>query len=534
MANLDFNPPAGTYPKSSTLAWVISDQVASVAFGRNASVTDRGGIVLGDINNPNDPNALAFAGTYAANDTTASGQRTYFDGGFLKYTNGNTANEGTTFASLNVTSRMLCNALAGAFSPQAASRGNNNVLFLNEAATSDTYCIKNTNANGFKTFLDRICSIMGWTPTYKLKTDYGVGLLAPTLDELKQYGLVVFFSTTNQNARYMQTAASDAVREYSNSFGGVAVITGEGPTVNSSIEAYNNSNSGNPNYLPVANLVASLFGGYFTGGVARPAAKVSAFKAIGRNMAANNRSVWQGIGDDETVPASIGKEARIKVPRPTFYNTDSLPLITLPQGKSTYNFTVYLKDGTVEAYTFVYNVVSDNVVAFVDSKGNALTGVIDLGVANAFKFRVGVNGSGLGSFSGELRKNGAKVGDLSYTDAGGLKLAFSGNAAGYVRIKDGDSLDVFAGEPFNLTKTLTFKRYQPDVSKVTTLAAMINILNSRYGALPRFRVVPYVFAEMQTAAAHLNLTMPSSHAGRIQLLKQYFADTGTVAALPTT
>ena len=183
------------------------------------------------------------------------------------------------------------------------------MLILGDANSGSIYSIKDATASGFRTSINQICSIMGYTPTYKTCSDYAATILDPTYAELDQYSCLVVMSSVYTDAQLITNAAASNIAAFREAGNGVFIITdhGAGPSVG---------------FYKTANFITANHGVYFEGDYNRSPMNVGFLRAT-----YGDHPLYANLTDAEFIYAG-GSESCVFITPTTPYNQGSLPNIT--------------------------------------------------------------------------------------------------------------------------------------------------------------------------------------------------------------
>ncbi|MNM07594.1 hypothetical protein D3C81_176440 [compost metagenome] len=408
--------------------------------------------------------------------------------------------------------KYLANCLKFIANPVKVAAGNKKILFLGDQISTVNYAVKATGTYGFLTSIQRICALTGFVPTVKDIDDYGGAAITTNLTELNQYCAVVLFSTAydlNNAARITPSAVTD-INTFRQQGNGIALITDHGTNVQTDIMQVNTA--AGAGFYGTANRIATQYGAFFTGNYDRTPVNVGFLRST-----YGDHPLYNGMDNSEAIIAG-GSESKVIVTPATLIAPGAMPNTTMNSGANTIRFLVKLADGSVETYTFVYNVASGEIIEFKDAQGNDLT-TVDVGWNYRAKPQVKLIGAGLGTLSGSIYRNGLKVGETYFDEAGGAKeLWYSGDA---IPVKNGDTIQATIDSPFTYSRTLNVVRKQPNTFDINALA---NIVRNTYGSAPltiRSRII-------EAAMAGINPFYPMvyspAHAKNIYQLRQYMED----------
>ena len=376
--------PPGAFPGEQTVHWTFDPAVVQVAYTVNGLPPALSSYIAYDSLVPPNP--------FIAVTQDGTGNVVY-DGGFPKFYNNAAPDPGvTTFAGLSGSFKYLHNMLKFIANPTKVAAGNKKILFLGDQVSTNPYAVKDTGPNGFLTSIQRICAVAGFVPTVKDINDYGGAALSPNLTELNQYCAVVVFSTMYElsNAPLITAGTITDITTFRQQGNGIALITDHGNNVMSDISVVNTITG--VGFYGTANRIATQFGSFFTGNYDRTPVNVGFLRST-----YGDHPLYNGMDNSEDIIAG-GSESKVIVTPATLIAPGAMPNTTLSSGANTVRFLVKLADGSVETYTFVYNVATGEIIEFKDAQGNNLTSV-NIGWDYRAKPVVKLLGAGLGTVS---------------------------------------------------------------------------------------------------------------------------------------
>jgi hypothetical protein len=405
--------------------------------------------------------------------------------------------------------KYLFNCLRFIANPAKVAAGNKKILFIgDQAGEGINYSIKNTDMYGFAVSINRICAAAGFIPTIKDHTDYG-GTIATNLAELNQYCAVVVFSTAydiSNVARITPGSVTDFAT-YRAQGNGIALITDHGSNVQTDIAQVTGPLGAG--FYGTANRIAVQFGAFFTGNYDRFPVNVGFLRST-----YGDHPLYDGLDNDESIIAG-GSESKVIVTTATLIAPGAMPNTTVGTGANKIYFLLKMADGSIQTYTFVYNVATGEIIEFKDAQGNNLTSV-DVGWNFRAKPVVKLIGAGLGSLAGSIYRNGIKVGEVSYDETNGSnELWYSGEA---VRVNHGDTIRAAIESPFTYSRTLNVNRIQPDINDLNALANVVGLIAPSAPGTYRVRAVEKAMAEV---GAFYPMVYSPAHAKNIYQLRNY-------------
>jgi hypothetical protein len=340
MNHITLNPVPGKYNSSQTVSAYFSSEVDSVIY---------------DINNPN----LIFA-KYIAYDTLTPPNpfiavvedgkgNVLFDGGFPKWYNMYCNSSWSSFSNMSASFKYLYNALYYIANPIKLDQGNRKVLVLGDKNISETnYVIDLTNSNGFKTSIDTVCRIAGFTPTYKRREQYSSNMIDCTLSELDEYCCVLLFSTNYTSNKLITDSAIQALINYREKGNGIFIITDHGDNIYDLNTAKNGAYVG---FFRTANYLVTNFNAWFSGNYYRTDVNVGFLR---QNY--GDHPLYNNLNDSEYIHAG-DSESRVFIPQITSYTSTNFPTISInKKGYTNLSFMIKLKDGKTITKNYVYKI----------------------------------------------------------------------------------------------------------------------------------------------------------------------------------
>lgn len=419
-------------------------------------------------------------------------------------------------SQLTASYKYLYNAILWIANPKKVTAGNRKILILGDAIATGSYAIKSTASSGFNTSFTRLCAAVGFTPTFKDVSDYG-GSLNPTLTELEQYACVMLMSSVSSVTARITDEAVQAMMTYRENGNGLIVITDHGQLINSIDKAHPVTVS---SFFATANKLIVRFGAYFTGDYNRTPVNVGFLRST-----YGDHPLYNGMTDAESINAA-GSESRVQVASFTPVTPAQVQPFTVSNGTTAIQVAAILKSGEIIPYKIEYNVVSFK-VTFSDGTQVRDNGQqLDVGVKNQSLIQAAVAGSLAENAAGIVYKNGARVGTLSYTQAGGSVQTWDGAGTGPVKVQNGDKFSVGLTTPLTMTSTITIKRFQPPIKAKRDLSEIMKILRDYKPALTDIKRVGTMIAEISEGVPWLGLKQQLNMPINLKLLGDYFNSEG--------
>lgn len=342
------------------------------------------------------------------------------------------------------------------------------ILIVGDAiATTVNYRVKGTGPNDFFTSFTNLCTAVGFTPTFKDAADYAGGLLNATLAEMNQYDLVLLMSSLTTGVVGMTTAMIQDIQTYRQQGGGIILITDHGPVINDVAGAY--PPPPGAAFFTTANAVAVNFGAWFSGNYDRTPVNVGFLRS---NY--GDHPLYDGMLDTENIAAGTS-ESKVVVSNPPQLRPPIAPLTISKQGVNTVRAMVQLKDGTMEAYSFVYVIATGQLILFRDPEGVEIN-ALPASLSSKVDFNVELVGAGLGTLVGDVQLNGKTVAQLSFDTTDGSVQSWIGGGSNQLFVRKGDVFKARITSPFSYTRDLAVNRYEPNLANMRKLPDVVNHL----------------------------------------------------------
>jgi hypothetical protein len=393
MANITFSPVPGTYLTQQSVSAVIDPAWTSVIFTTDGTAPTLAKYIAYD--------NLAPANPFIAVVQDGKGNAV-FDGGFPKWYNASTG-PATTFVEMNSACKYLANVLQFIANPAKIAVGNKKVLFIGDANSGESYNIKDVGGiapYAFRTTFDLVCSIMGYVPTYKTRSDYGVLSLDPNYAELDQYCCVVVMSSVyalKSQTPLITPAAVSNITAYREAGNGIFLITDHGVGVDG--------------FYTTANHIAVNLGVTFANIYDRTPIQVGFLRAT-----YGDHPLYANLLDTEYIPAGAS-ESKVVITQQPIYTPATVPNIsTTSLGISTIRFLLVKSDGTLVTSNATYAININEPVKF--TKQGAVVTTVQPQFVHSFNMTFVLDNTSLGvgvSISGLMKVNGMVVGTFSGT-----------------------------------------------------------------------------------------------------------------------
>lgn len=421
-------------------------------------------------------------------------------------------------SQLTASFKYLYNAINWVADEKKYAAGNRKILILGDQISTGSYQVKGTGANDFYNSLSRLCAVVGFTPTFKDSSDYPVGQLNPTAAELDQYACVLLMASRSGTAAWITDAGVDALVAYREAGSGVIMITDHGPDITDIAGAY--PPAGGAAFFWTANKLAIRFGTYFTGNYNRSPVNVGFLRST-----YGDHPLYSGMADTESINAG-SSESRVQVQIYPDVLPGNVPPFSIPLGRTIIQVVAILNDGSSVPFKITYDVVNWQ-MSFSDgtvTKGNGQT--LDVGVKNQTLMKVLGSGYIGPAAAGTVSKNGTKLGDITYTAAGGIIQTWDGAGDGPVKVTNGDKFTVTLTSPIAISSTVTIQRFQPNIRGRRDVAGIMKMLKPNKPTLTPIKLVAAMIADIAALVPWLGLKPVQNMPINLKLLGDYFVDEG--------
>lgn len=371
-------------------------------------------------------------------------------------------------SNLTASYKYLFNAIRWVSKKSLEDAGIKKILILGDSTSAYNYKVKGTGANDFFTSFTNLCTAVGFTPTFKDASDYGGTQLNATLAEMNQYNCVLVMSSMSDGAVGITTAMIQDIQTYRQQGGGVILITDHGPVIDNIAGAYPPPPGGN-SFFTTANAIAVNFGAWFSGNYNRTPVNVGFLRA---NY--GDHPLYDGMTDAESIYAG-GSESQVVVSNPPQLRPPIAPVNITQQGVNTVRAMAQLKDGSMEAYSFVYVIATGQLILFRDPEGAEIS-ALPASLSSKVDFNVELVGAGLGTLAGDVQLNGKTVAQLSFDTTDGSVQAWIGGGSNQLFVRKGDVFKARITSPFSYTRDLAVNRYEPNLANMRKLPDVVNHL----------------------------------------------------------
>lgn len=375
-------------------------------------------------------------------------------------------------SNLSAAFKYLFNAIRWVSKKSLEEAGTKKILILGDAtmAGATNYRIKGTGAGDFNTSFVNLCTALGFTPTFKDASDYSGGLLNATLAEMNQYNCVLVMSSVSSGALGITTAMIQDIQTYRQQGGGVILITDHGPVIDNIGGAYPPSGANNQ-FFTTANAIAVNFGAWFSGNYDRTPVNVGFLRA---NY--GDHPLYDGMADTESIAAGTS-ESKVVVSNPPQYRPPIAGIDITQQGVNTVRAMASLKDGSMEAYSFVYVIATGQLIVFRDPEGTEIN-ALPASLSSKVDFNVELIGAGLGTLAGDVRLNGKTVAQLTFDTTDGSVQKWIGGGSNQLFVNKGDVFEARITSPFSYARNLPVNRYVPNLLNLRKLPDVVKELRS--------------------------------------------------------
>lgn len=501
MANINPSITPGAYPSDRTVGWSFGPEVQAVAYTVNGLPPVLSEYIAYDQLDPPNP--------FIAVTQDGRGNVLY-DGGFPKLYGGQnaTAHGATTFAELTPAMKYFHNALNWCANPEAIAQYGKRVLVLGDANEGENYNIIGTGGSNFRSTVEAICRVAGYTPTYLTRSHWGSQINC-TLSELTQYACVFFFSTYSPDVDCITDNAVQDILTYRSLGGGLIFITDHGLVINSIENAWPVAGG---SFFRTANKIIRNLGAWFSGDYNRTPVNVGFIRRT-----YGDHPLYANISDDESIYAG-GSESRVFVQEYPLLNPSTVPDMDVTAGTTNIQFLLRLNDGRVETYRFIYNVAGGgSMLEFRDTDDTPVTEV-DIGWDNSVTLKLEVTETGLGTVLGSIYRNTQRIGEFRYDQTLGSQDIWYAGSSAPVQVDDGDVIRAVIEQPFTYEQTVSIYRHQVKVEAARGGAALTGKLQAM---LPQVKPQNTVYGAIEAINKVQTLPYGDQHALNVQNLRLY-------------
>lgn len=368
------------------------------------------------------------------------------DGGFPKWYNTNCNTAWASYADLSPSFKYLYDAIDFISNKTKVNAGNKKILILGDHLVSDSYAIKSTIANGFKTSIDKICTIKGYTPTYIDCADYDNVVLNPSYSLLDQYCCVLFFSTSYTNIQKISNVGIASLIAYRESGNGIFVITDHGDRELTNIADAAGTTLNYSGFYRTANYLVTNFGCYFSGNYNRSPVNVGFLRA---NY--GNHILWNNLADTDYISAG-GSESKVVVTEyPLYTGNHSITLTS--DGYHSIKVLTKLTNGSLGIATYTYGKNVPEIIYFQKEDETNYTSSEKRTFIRTHQANIKIDYST--DASGLLKKDLIPIGTFSFSKANNqITKSFSTGFTNSIKIENDHMFYVQITNPLNYTKGL--------------------------------------------------------------------------------
>jgi hypothetical protein len=372
-------------------------------------------------------------------------------------------------SNLSAAFKYLFNAIRWVSKKSLEEAGTKKILILGDASLAGTanYRIKGTGNGDFNTSLTNLCTAVGFTPTFKDVSDYSGGLLNATLAEMNQYNCVLLMGSQSGTSALITTSMIQDIQTYRQQGGGIIMITDHGNDIATIGNAYPPASG--VAFFHLVNAVAVNFGAWFSGNFDRTPVNVGFLRT---NY--GDHPLYDGMTNAESIAAGTS-ESKVIVSNPPQYRPPIAGIDITQQGVNTVRVMASLKDGTMEAYSFVYVIATGQLIVFRDPEGTEIN-ALPASLSSKVDFNVELIGAGLGTLVGDVRLNGKTVAQLSFDTTDGSVQKWIGGGSNQLFVNKGDVFEARITSPFSYARNLPVNRLVPSLVGLRKLPDVVKEL----------------------------------------------------------
>jgi hypothetical protein len=128
--------------------------------------------------------------------------------------------------------------------------------------------------------------------------------------------------------------------------------------------------------------------------------------------------------------------------------------------------------------------------------------------------------------TGNVMKNGTKVGSIGLTAAGVLTQAWDNGGVGPVAVKNGDAFSVVIATPISYSSAISINRFQPDITGMRELGDVMRIIRAYKPTMTPIKAMKTVIDEIAYTVPWLGIKLVLNMPNNLKLMRDYFKDTG--------
>lgn len=505
MSSVTPSIPPGRYPTDNLVTWEFASNVQQIAYTIDGLPPALSEYIAYDRLTPPNP--------FIAVTQDGRGNVLY-DGGFPKLYNTQNAagHNATIFDELTPAQKYFHNAIHWCASPTTVAQHGKRILILGDANSDQNYNILGTGGNHFRSTVEAICRVAGYTPTYLTRSHWGSQINC-TLSELTQYACIFFFSTYSADFDCITDNAVQDILTYRSLGGGLIFITDHGAVINSIENAWPVPGG---TFFRTANKIIRNFGAWFSGDYNRTPVNVGFIR-----QTYGDHPLYANISDDENIYAG-GSESRVFVNTVDTIDPSEMPEVPITEGETRIQVLARLDDGSVETFNFMYDVTDDkDILIFTDLEDNPIE-EIDIGWDDHVTVKLRIEGEGQATLLGSIYRNTSKIGEFRYDQNTGSRVIWyvGEGAANYVN--NDDRIRAVIEQPYTYEKQVKVIRKQLITGPKVSSAPVMKSLKAYLPDVdPRWRL--YEVIKQINQVQSVNYT--TSQAENIQGLSEYMDGT---------
>lgn len=438
-----------------------------------------------------------------------------YDGGFPKFYNHRAPAANATFAQLDGSFKYLFNALNFVSNKAKVAAGNRRVLLIGDRLGSH-YNVLLDNTPGFRTSFTRLCNIANFQLTIKRRDQWAGGRVNASLEELEQYCLVIIMSSEYVTAPNITDSCVTNLVQYRENGNGLIIITDHGERNIPSLEEAVRDSTG---FYSMANKIATNFGVYFSGNYDRAPVNVGFIRST-----YGDHPLYNNLPNTDSISGG-GSESEVKLATFQYYYRNNAPTLNFDQAGRYIVRTLSVKtDGTMEINRFVYTIIVGDILFFKSRDGRIITET-EHTFKNFADFYIELQGQGLGSLNGIILKNGKRIGEIMFDEASGSRENWYSGTNRFIPVKAGDEFEARIETPFQYSKTLSVRRFQPvlcpnvDLGRITR-----DIRGAEFLTIKPKEAYPVVIKAIDDHMSHLNIPYKQDFPKDSNTLRDYFCD----------
>lgn len=413
-----------------------------------------------------------------------------FDGGFPKYYNESWTGA-ATFASLDNRHKLLYNAFNWLSAGNAINTPKS-ILIYGDAVAASTYSVKGTALYNFRTTLQGVAALAGFTTTFIDISDYSSSATIPYAT-LAAHSSVVIFSTQTTGVGQLSAGSLTNLQTFRQNGGGIMVITDHDV------------------FQATANQVASLFGASFSGNVDRTPVSVDYLVSM-----YGTHPLWANMTGNVFAGASEGV---VTVPTNTPFNPATQTIAVTGPGYKNVYVTVSHANGLVTTQTFSYALQVPDPVSYTTA----------LPLTTVYKyldFPYEVTRLNSTDTSGFASVNGNAIGEFLRTASGNTQKTWFSPTFKPILVNMGETntVTVRVGYPVTYSKSSTVTTAAVNTSSIVPA--------ERWASLRQYELAQVTTKGrlIQTLRTAQGLTSTNTIGAALKSVNKYYAAVGTTPA----